>query len=505
MKKYLILFAAVLAAFTSCKEKAEPLPDPATLTSFGIYAADNAFLSDDYVFENPSSKMNVYMPYVVTPEDLKSVVIRYELSNKEAGFFTIDGTAVASGSAVDLSSPADFVVIIKTVSTLYTVTVTIANAPYWTKIAESDVDMGSEMIMKINPEDNMPYMLGYVNGNGDAKKHYPILLGLDGTSIKAVGDTLAKVQSDNFGLDFAPDGTAFLGFNDKSAKLFTIIKVDSGKPTVLGTTTNPTANSVTSAPVSAIAANNVFAGCMANKAADGVAKRGLYMAHYDGSSLTAPVAVGDLDLNSIVYNSLTKTVNGVNYLMCLDFSNSKINVYKYAGNAWVNVAGGAITPLKNDGTTAITTAEYTYKSMDFDVDSKGNIYFFAYADFDVQEEGVKYPAVVKYDIATGKQTLVGGVIKMENALHAKARFAGMALDGNDIPYVVFANLFSYETTPARLIYIDNKTKTWSEPVTLSNSKISGIDIKFAEDGFGYVCLFNDDTDKYEIVSTNVDL
>jgi len=505
MKKYLIVFAAVLAAFTSCKEKAEPLPSAATLTSFAVYAADNPFLNANYVFENPSSKINFSVPYVVTTEDLKNVVIRYELSNKEAGFFTLDGKAVASGSAVDLSTPADFVVTIKTVSSSYTVTVTIENAPYWAKIAESNIEMGSEMIMKINPVDNQPYMLGYVNGNGDAKKHYPILLGLEGSSIYTVGDTLARVQSDNFGLDFAPDGTAFFGYNDKNAKLFTIAKLEGGKPVVLGTTTNPTANSVTSAPVSAIAANNVFAGCMANKAADGVGKRGLYMAHYDGSTLTKPVAVGNLDLSSVVYNALTKTVNDVNYLMCLDFNNIKINMFKYEGGAWVNMTTEAIALLKNDGSTPVSAAEYTYKSMDFDVDSDGNVYFFAYADFDVQEEGVKYPAVVKYDIATGKQTLVGGVIKMENALHSKARYAGMALDENDIPYVAFANLFSYETTPARLVYIDNKTKTWSDPVTLSNSKISGLDIKFAEDGYGYVCLFNADTKKYEIISTNVDL
>lgn len=507
MKKALFLIAAACLAFAACNQK-EPEPTPVyesvAFKTFGFTAQDNqgVILSDIVIDASLSGKMEFTLPFGTDEEALKSLVPSFELSLgadvAPDAVVMIGETEYQAGSPVDFSSIVDFVVKNGDKNTLYSVAVSIKGAPAWTLAATSDIDMGSELIMKINPKDNQPYMLGYVSGSA-ASEHYPVLLGVNGDKLSAVADTLDKVQSNYFGLDFDMDGNAYVTYYNNPEKLQTAGIISGGNFTKIGTTIRSTCNTVTSAPVAAIDANNVFFGCMANAATAGVPKRGLYAVNYNGSELSSqPVQIGDWALANTTYNALTRKVNGVNYMLCLDFNNVAIGVYKYENNGWTNIAGETIKPLKVDG-TPITTAEYSYQSIGFDVDSKGNIYMLAHADF---EGETKQPAVVKYDPVTKTQTIIGGVIKDENFLHSNCRYSAIAVDALGNPYVIFANTFTAETGGAcSLMYIDSKTKAWSQPVTITPKKVSGLDIKFNSENKGFVCVYNYEDNKYELYVT----
>lgn len=507
MKKTLVMFAMASLILASCETNPEgPGQESATIVSATMKVEKNSYLEVDLEVKNPDNTIDFVAPATVPDSLFKMAAVDFVLSDTAAVVHTADGTKIESGDTINLYKSIDIIVECKGRYTPYVISLRNAeisaaltwNYAGYSKTAAGDsLKMGSEMIMKVCPKTGKPYMLGYVTGASTAN-YYPMLLTFDGSNLKAAADTLAKVRSNIFGLDIAPDGTAFVSFYDQTKTLQTNGKVEGGKFVSLGTTIRSTCNVVTSTPVSAISSSNVFFGCMANAATDGVAKRGLYLTNYANGAATKPVQLPDWALTTVTYNAISRKVNGVDYLMVLDFSNIQMSVYKY-DEGW-KLYAGPIKPLKVDGVTPITTAEYTYQSIDFDIDSKGNVYVFAYADFGATAD--KVPAVVKYNVATKAQTVVGGVISTnaEEGHGNGVRWAAMALDANDNPYVAQANCFVSDKYGAKVWNIDPKTRSWAAPtqITKIGEKICGIDVEFAEDGTGYLCLFNDKTKLYEM-------
>ena len=90
---------------------------------------------------------------------------------------------------------------------------------------------------------------------------------------------------------------------------------------------------------------------------------------------------------------------------------------------------------------------------------------------------------------------------MSGVLSDKCRYLSMALDDNDVPYVVYGNTFT-EGAPSYVRYLNSKTKLWSEPVAVEANQTSGIDIQFGADGAGYIVYQDATTYKY-VICTNI--
>ena len=156
---------------------------------------------------------------------------------------------------------------------------------------------------------------------------------------------------------------------------------------------------------------------------------------------------------------------------------SHISLYKLDGGNWTTI----FENLEVLGTDGQPVGGYSAFFSDFDIASDGTVYLLFCARFNAAEDF--QIGVVKYDPATKKQIIVGGVMTDTINMNSSTT-ASMALDSNDVPYVSISYKDG-DVMKTAVRHIDSKTKTWSELVTLA-SKSDFSDIVFAEDGTGYI-------------------
>lgn len=500
MKKVLSFMFAAAFAFAACtpEEKVVPVVD-VTMSSFGFYAVTNDALKSDFVVENPSENIRIVLPYGTEDETLKSLVPTFVVT--DGAVVTVDGEAVESGvTAFDFRHTIEFLVTVNEKSNAqYTVTVSVSGPAKWSKKAVSEETFKAEIALAMGPVDESLYMFGYLKST--EKDSYPLMMKYSDETITAVSDVLDEVAAKYIAANCSADGTPYSVFYDNTNKKMRVFCVSEGRAEEVGDASSllaNTGNSVGSNAIVPISRNDVWAFLMNNKADTnlGLIKRGLNVCHYDGNSWTQNISLPDWQTSSATYIMQTKWVKGVPYIFILDFTLARLFVYKYENSQWVTVCNG-VQPLKNDGTTPISTAVYTYAAMNFDVASNGDIYLLAAADYEVESTD-KVIGVMKYDIETKACTLVGGLYK--NTDISKCRYMSMALDANDVPYLVYGNTF-LEGTPAYVTYVDSKSKVWSDPVALTSTKTEGIDIRFSDNGVGYI-VYVDDTTRQAEVWTN---
>ncbi len=491
MKKLLFLAAAAACAF-ACKPAEEEVPVvDVTMSSFAFTAEKNAALKSDITVEKPSSAVSVVLPYGTEDEVLKSLIPTFTVT--EGATVTVGEDEIESGvTALDFTYPVDFLVTVNEKSNaLYTVTVKVGEPAKWVKKAESAIEFTSEPAMTLSQDGKNLYLFGY-----DKEGSHPVMLAYDGAVLTQIGET-GEETAQFIASGCAPDGAPYGAFYDKTSKQVKVYAYRNGKAEAVGDASailQPTGNSVGTSSIVPIAENNVYLFLMSSKAdtGSGLIKRGVNVCHWDGTAWSQFGALPDW-AGSATYDTRVKWVGGVPYIFVLDYTKAEFYIYKYADDAWQTVCA-AVHPLKTDNETPITTADFKYGAMNFDVASNGDIYLVAAANYASDDNEV---GVIKYDIEKKTTSIVGGV--MSGVLTSKCRYLSMALDDNDVPYVVYGNTF-LEGEPSYVRYINSKTRLWSDPVAVAAGQTAGIDIQFGADDAGYIVYQDVATSKYVVCS-----
>ena len=510
-KRTFLAALASVALLAACDKNKENEVIPVSFSSFGFYAKDNAgVLKTDYIEENVNSDVISFtLPYGTDPDALKTLVPEFTVTegasvNVADASGAPDGKDIVSGSTpIDCSSDVQLVVFLKNNYKAYTLSVKVAEPARWEKVAETSLSVKATPALAVNPKDGMPYVAGTSpNENGEAAPH---LFKLDGAELKDVAGALAIAKADGVSLSFDASGVPYVAFADGAfTNKYSVKRVADGKGTYVGEGgqmfgTSATLNSVSA--VFPISEKDVWCAHYNNTNKVAVPRRGLNLAHYDGSGWTNGVAIAGREPASYANGVFGSTIKGVPYLYVYGNGTKTvarhISLYKLDAGNWTTVFEN-LEVNGSDGQPINPLNSFSAYFSDFDIASDGTVYLLFCALFNAAED--YQIGVVKYDPATGKQVIVGGVMT-DTTKMISSTTASMALDSNDVPYVSI----SYKdgnVMKTAVRHIDSKTKTWSELVTLaSNSYFS--DIVFAEDGTGYIVtreIVGEDT-KYVLYST----
>ena len=483
MKKSLFYALAIIViVFVSCDQEPSPVQtNPVYFESFGLYAEDNVdIIVSDYIVNNISTTnvINIELPSTTYSENLKRLCPRFVVSSEDVTvsvdptLIVVDETGDSSGTEtleeqvdntednivtsgktkIDFSSPVEFLLSNGTDNFIYTVNVTIAPENF-KLIASATDNLLTGPQVAIDNSNNI-YIAEVMNSDND-DYDFPVMYEFkDGMLSDAIKLTESRANSHGIAIDCDPQGVPYMSFQDYTDDLnkTTVMKVESGKPTVVGSygaiyrLTNPGA-------IFPVSADNIFvAGNNAVKQ-DNLAKRALNIAQYSGGNWTNALSIPGRTLSS-GYNVMGHIINGVPYLMVLNYPDeSSYSMYKYIDTGWTTVFE-QLQLKKQDGT--LITEGYALW-FDFDVASDGSIYIAVAGQF-LTEDYVL--TVLKYNSSTNDFDFIPGpspVIYTSNQQRVE-----FTLDNNDVPYLAYNNRTDGSYRPF-ITYIDPNTTTWTTP------------------------------------------
>ena len=478
MKRFLLFTAACILALQGC-EKNEPSKEEKSvaMTSFGFYSEDNpGVLNSDVLLEGISSaSLTVRLPFGTSNEALKTLVPRF-VTTEGASVIVGEKTVESGKTALDFSSPVDFIVSLDGTNALYTVTVLIVEPTTWRMAAESQSQIYAGPVLATSPSDGSVYMLA-TSAGADSKTRFPVLYRYDSGKISE--KTVAESGAKNLALEVSSDGAAYVSYYDYSASPVgqTVMKVSGDAVSAVGAAGSvykSGGNTLTSVALFPFTEDNVWYAGYNDLGNAGVARRALNLAHFTGTDWANGQNMPGRNAEDRAYNNIGRIVGKTAYLCTHNQNTHSVSVYKYENNVWSAVFE-SIKIAKLDG----SDAEINLRDMDFDVASDGNIYLAVAANFTSETYS---PAVVRYDIKTGKQTIIAGVLS--NVDIDSGRNISLSLDANDVPHLV------YEGNTDGITYLTyiNANRQWSDPVAISSGASDGCAIRFAEDGTGYIAF-----------------
>lgn len=350
-KRAFLAALASVALLAACDKSKEDEVIPVSFSSFGFYAKDNAgVLKTDYIEESFNSDLISFtLPYGTDPEALKTLVPEFTVTegasvNVADASGAPDGKDIVSGSTpVDCSSDVQLVVFLKNNYKAYKLSVKIAEPAKWSKVAETALNVKYTPALAVNPKDGVPYVVGTSpNENGEAAPH---LFKLDGAELKDVAGALAIAKADGVSLSFDPTGVPYVAFADGAfTNKYSVKRVADGKGTYVGEGgkmfgTSATFNSVSA--VFPISENDVWCAHFNNTNKVAVPRRGLNLAHFDGSGWTNGVTIAGREPASYANGVFGRTINGVPYLYVYGTKTksvpSHISLYKLDGGNWTTI------------------------------------------------------------------------------------------------------------------------------------------------------------------------
>lgn len=300
-KRTFLAALASVALLAACDKSKEDEIVSVSFSSFGFYAKDNAgVLKSDYIEESfNSDAISFTLPYGTDPEALKTLVPEFTVTegasvNVADASGAPDGKDIVSGSTpIDCSSDVQLVVFLKNNYKAYKLSVKIAEPAKWSKVAETALNVKYTPALAVNPKDGVPYVVGTSpNENGEAAPH---LFKLDGAELKDVAGALAIAKADGVSLSFDPTGVPYVAFADGAfTNKYSVKRVADGKGTYVGEGGQMFGTSATFSSVSAvfpISENDVWCAHFNNTNKVAVPRRGLNLAHYDGSGWTNGIAI----------------------------------------------------------------------------------------------------------------------------------------------------------------------------------------------------------------------
>lgn len=494
MKKfYLMALCASMVAFVGCDQKEEnKAPEQQFLSYFGFEAKEGIFPSAVRV-DNPeaSGVISFVTPVGTESSAYKNLVPVFEATDPNAVVADAEGNVIVSGQPYDFSKEVDIYVTVSNeageTSTMYTVKVEAKSALVWALTAETENSTGTAPFMVINPKDGQPYVTSYLNSDGG---RFP--LAYKGESLAPLMGTSAvfrEFRVDEISLGFDNDGVAYTAFRDyekgtsATLAMTSVMKLD-GAASFVG----DQCAMVYPKEVTAIfpkSANDIWVAYSAGSAVGAVSSRCLELAHWNGSAWETEKEMSGRTASNYAYYVEQVHAAGVDYMFVYNQNVHSVSLYQLGENGWSTVVED-LKFNKADG-TAGTEKMLNLRSLDCDVASNGDVYFSVGCQFTTETYNV---AVVRYRPSDQSQAIIGGVTDIDID---DSRYVGMALDSFDTPYLAYRN--AADGNKMYLIYIDNKTKTWSVPVAVSTCAINyNPVVRFNEAGQGYIAVQNDDNE-----------
>jgi len=506
---YFLIAAATCMAFVACnKEQADPTPvvnyDFVTFKTFGFTAEKNpgVVITDDIAQDPKSGKLEFALPFGTDEAALKTLIPTFELSlgtdKAPEAKVLIAGVEYKAGSPVDFSSIVDFTINNGNKNVLYSVSVSIKNAPAWTKAATSDSTFFTSPFMAINPVDGLPYISGILNASATAGR-YPIVFKVkDGkfTGITSNG-VVVNNRAEYTVVAFDPAGKTYAHFldyvNGSTTTLLrsSVVTFDAGKTKFLGKAADIYANGANAA-LFPTASDNVWLAYNVKNTVGDVTKRLLSLSKYNGSSWSNALSITGRPASNYGYLTYSASRDGLNYLLVYNQNVQTISLYSLVNDKWETIAEDLIIK-KADGTTP-DPHPINLRGLDLAIDAAGNPYIMAIYQYSSETYN---PGVVKYDIKTKEQTLIGGAVNLDGE---DLRYFSIALTPNDVLYMAYQNA---DKKPA-VLYIDSKTKTWSAPTVLEGCNLNGIyapTIRFNKEGKGFIAAKDKDSAKCILYTT----
>ena len=512
MKKFYLLTLAVVGAMAAACTPAEEqeqvkAPDQAYLSYFGFKAAEGVFSTDVKVESPVAGTIIKFETPVGTPDSCYTALVPvFAVTDTTAVVTDAEGELVVSGVARDFSKDVDLYVTVTNEAgektSMYTVSVKAKGALTWTLAAEGSKELTDstkgDVVMAINPVDGLPYIATKLYGAGG---QYPMVYKFDGSDLKpAVGNSaiLKDEKSDVISMGFDKAGNIYAAYREYKVTNHTaVLKLANNTATFLGDSTGAAFSPYPGSPAAIFPAgdNGIWVAQQAgDKKHATIPQRTLCLAKWDGSSWEAGKSISaDRPADAYAYYTIAAHSKGVDYLMTYNQNYNSVSVYKLDANgSWSTVVEG----LQFKNTSGEIAQTYLSYNMDFDVASNGDIYFCLGADFSV--EGQYNVAVVRYRPSDQSQTIIGGVTEH---LKNKDRYFSVALDANDTPYLAFRN--SLEGNDKLYVrYIDNKTKTWSQAVCISDNTVAAPIIRFNEAGEAFIAVQSDDNKRVQVYKAN---
>lgn len=510
MKKTLFLIAAVACMALAACNKEEPKHDPVVVydnvsfSSFGFTAQDNPeVLGMDIIVEAPKSgKIEFALPFGTDENVLKALIPSFELNpgkdKAPEAKVMVGETEYAAGTPVDFSKTVDFIITNGDKNSLYSVSVSIKNAPAWTLAATSDSTFYSTPFMAVNPVDDLPYVSGILNADSNADR-YPIAYKVADGKFSGLtkGGVIVQNRADNTVVAFDPSGNVYAHFldyvNGSSATLLrsSVVAFDNGSAKFLGNAADLPAVGANAA-LFPFASNNIWTAFNVKNSTDGLTKRLLSLSSFNGSSWTNKLSINGRPASNYGYMTFAASRDGLNYLLVYNQNVQTISLYSFVNNNWTTIFEDLIIN-KADGSTP-ETHPINLRSMDLAIDSEGNPYIMVIYQY---SSDTYNPGVIKYDIEAKTQTLVGGAVNLDGE---DLRYFSIALSPTNVLYMAYQNA---DKKPA-VMYIDSKTKAWSTPTVLDGCNLNGIyapTIRFNKKGVGFIAAKDTDSAKCVLYST----
>lgn len=490
------IFVAIIAMLTMTTTA---VAQNAQMLSFGFFQSDNASLSKDYVATVPAvvAGTTTYSFEVALPAgtNLTALVARFTVA--EGNSVTVDGVAQTSGvTKNDFTDPVDYLVRGAN-NVRYTVTVVegAASSKVWTEVSVLDpitltgiegvTGAYSGAVMKINPKDNLPYVVFGVRG-ADNKL---TVAKFDGAAWNAVGapSFTPKVSGSHYNFDIALDGTPYVIFNDQEAVNkagISVMKFDNSAWVNIGVA----GITATTAQYVGIAAleKGVFAVQQNNKAGD-FAKRTIVASYWNGSSWATEAAFSGLyGYCAIASNGKEAYVMGAGASTPWGYSVLNTN----GADAKAQIADNYVP---GGGETAASTSTLTGCSLTIGPD--GTLYMLA------PDTGT---GVLKMRLSAYKDgafTTVGGNIPPINysaAGFARQMLVRAAIAKDGTPYIIYND--NNESNNIYMTYYDTEkgwigpSKIWDAPEATAGD----LNFVFDADGVGYAS-FTDKANKIHLL------
>ena len=489
MKRIMQVYACVAGlllavCMSACSDKdnfSHGNVDAPRFTSFGFYQEDNpGVLAADYVADltaietagTSTVKLNVSMPATV---DKTNLIARF--TTAEGTTVRVNGTVQTSRTtANNFTVPVDYIIGSGVLNVRYAVTVVKATNMKWTEITPfSDLAVYGDAVMKINPQDGLPY-IGFKVRTADDNRSAVIKLTNSGWAYVGEGAFGHKISGSYFDMAFSTDGVPYVAYSDNEAAekgAMSVQHFDGSTWTYTGGT----------AGILKAQSNYVSLAVLANGQVVGAQINNSRRADYPQRKLVVSVyknGIWSSEIPSMLTNdvAMVSAAGGTNAAYLISINRGKVNgvdygynVLKYENNTWNSL-------LLNHPESGYT--QHNIRTIGIYVAPDQTPYIWT-MDKVSGETGIR---LKYYDTATNNWITVGGNILPLGFTPDRHTDIALAVTANGTPFIAYNN--AADQNRPYFMYLEPDTRQWSTPAKISDTPASGLSIAFTHSGVGYV-------------------
>lgn len=471
---YILVATSVLA---SCSDENKSMPAPelvgAKLLTFGFYAEDNdGQLDKDYLVDGVivGGEIDIKMPSNINKAKL---VARFTTSDDNPTVMVNGETQVSGQTANDYNVPVDFV-LSNTEKNNRKYTIRVKKPIEWAKkVSIFSKFKVTDAKIKVNPINNIPYVMVVKDGSKDEKK--AALFMYDEEEWKQVGEDISEGQASEIDFTFDFAGNPYVVYQDFlspiKAKSATVKYYDGREWLVVGRDFQDVATQHNSICFDGNGTLFVFS----SNNTDGILNKTiLNISTFSNGIWTANQTLSGRPYFSYSMQSVLK--NNVLYLAINDIRNDKgtISVYANKNGEWLTLAEG----MRHSDAT-----EVNYTSMALDVDNNDNVFVMG---LERLSSGYK---LILHNYS--KDSKIWSIYGTPIDLIANTKYFSMKLDKQGFPAVFYNNLTSKSN--ASFVTIDKESRVWTSPYLFEDTMNSGtVDLAFDTKGKGYAIYMNAD-------------